>query len=201
MSSVAAPIRSGNSSRPPRPNVNASGGLPVKRSSGTARSVERGKQSQTAIRSRWKCIVPLGLPVVPDVNAISATSSAAVSTAANDEGLPASRASSPSAADVPNSAIDVSVGHCGRAASSSAASRASHSACVIAALVTMSVSSRARSSGIDPTAMPPAFMTANQHAACIGLFGARKSTRLPGTRPMSSTSTCAIRFAMASSSA
>ena len=39
---------------------------------------ERGKQSQIAITSRWKCIVALGSPVVPDVNASRLTSSAAV---------------------------------------------------------------------------------------------------------------------------
>ena len=31
--------------------------------------------------SRWKCIVPFGSPVVPDVNAIRQTSSLAVSQA------------------------------------------------------------------------------------------------------------------------
>ena len=37
-STVEAPIRSGNSTRPPSPNVKASGGEPVKRSVGSARS-------------------------------------------------------------------------------------------------------------------------------------------------------------------
>ncbi len=64
---------------------------------------------------------------------------------------------------------------------------------------TISVSSLARSSGIVPTAMPPAFSTANQHAACSGVFGERSSTRLPGTRPRSSTSTRAMRLARSSS--
>ena len=58
----------------------------------------RGKQSHIASTSRWKCIVPFGLPVVPDVKAMNATSSAAVSTAANRGGLAAARASTPSAA-------------------------------------------------------------------------------------------------------
>ena len=50
--SVAAPMRIGNSSNPPRPNVNASGGLPVNRSSAVARNVLRGQQSQAAMTSR-----------------------------------------------------------------------------------------------------------------------------------------------------
>ena len=42
---------------------------------------------------------------------------------------------------------------------------------------------------------------AYQQAASIGVFGARSSTRFPGSRPISSTSTPAMRFAVASSSA
>ena len=163
--SVEAPIRSGNSKSPPSPNVNASGGLPVNTSSAPARSIAGGQQSHAAIRSRWKCIVPLGLPVVPDVNAISAVSSAAVSTVAKLAAFPAIRASSASPASPPKKATCVSVGHCGRAASSSCASRASHSACEISAFVTISVSSFARRSGIVPTATPPAFSTPKKHAA------------------------------------
>ena len=60
ISSVAAPTRSGKSRSPPSPKVNASGGLPTKTSSGVAASVDRGKQSDAAITSRWKCIVPFG---------------------------------------------------------------------------------------------------------------------------------------------
>jgi hypothetical protein len=59
--------------------VKANGGDPQKTSSASALRTYRGKQSVTAITSRWKCIVPFPSPVVPDVNAISATSSAAVS--------------------------------------------------------------------------------------------------------------------------
>jgi hypothetical protein len=51
-SNVAAPTRNGNSSNPPSPNVNASGGLPVKRSSAVARGVGRGQQSHAARTSR-----------------------------------------------------------------------------------------------------------------------------------------------------
>ena len=134
------------------------------------------------------------------MNAISAVSVASVATSANVDGFSADRASTPSAASVSNSAMRSSVGHAGRARSSSSASRASHSACEASALVTMSVSSFARRSGIVATAIAPAFMIANQHAAIIGLLGPRSSTRLPGTMPRSSTSSCAIRFARASSS-
>ena len=45
------------------------------------------------------------------------------------------------------------------------------------------------------TQTPPAFITANQQAAIIGLLGPRRSTRLPGLRPISRTSTLARRFA------
>jgi hypothetical protein len=65
----------------------------------------------------------------------------------------------------------------------------------------MVVSSRARSSGIVPTAMPPALTTPNQQAASIGELAPRSSTRLPLTRPMSSTRTRAMRSACACSSA
>ena len=40
--------------------------------------------SHVASRSRWKCMQPFGTPVVPDVNAMIATSSAAVSTGSNE---------------------------------------------------------------------------------------------------------------------
>ena len=49
------------------------------------------KQSQIASTSRWKCIVPFGSPVVPEVKAIRQTSSAAVSTAAKVAGWPRHR--------------------------------------------------------------------------------------------------------------
>jgi hypothetical protein len=55
---VDAPMRIGISRMPPRPNVKASGGLPMKTSSGFALNVDFGQQSHMAITSRWKCIVP-----------------------------------------------------------------------------------------------------------------------------------------------
>jgi hypothetical protein len=63
---------------PPRPKVKASGGEPITMSSGVARSTWRGQHSQAASTSRWVCMAALGLPVVPEVKAISAMSSAAV---------------------------------------------------------------------------------------------------------------------------
>ena len=84
---------SGNTSSPPSPNVKASGGLPMKTSSRVARSTCGGQQAAAAITSRWKCSVPFGTPVVPEVKAISATSSLAVATVSKCAGLAAARAS------------------------------------------------------------------------------------------------------------
>src|SRR5688572_28745202 len=85
-STTEAPTRIGKHSVPPSPKVKATGGVPTKMSSLCALRIERGKRSHIATTSRWKCIVPLGLPVVPEVNAISATSSAAVGTLVNHSG-------------------------------------------------------------------------------------------------------------------
>ena len=118
--------------------------------------IERGKQSHIAITSRWKCIVPFGLPVVPEVKAISATSSAAVGTLLNAERLLQRQRCRASRARRRTSSGSASgKDRFGSAASSSASRRLSHSACVISALVMISVSSFARSSG----------MVADAHAA------------------------------------
>jgi hypothetical protein len=66
--------------------VNASGGVPQKMSSFCTLRIERGNASHIATTSRWKCIVPFGLPVVPEVKAMSATSSAAVGALVNQSG-------------------------------------------------------------------------------------------------------------------
>ena len=63
--------------------MNASGGVPQKTSSRVGFRHERGNASHIAITSRWKCMQPFGCPVVPEVKAISATSSSAVSAFAN----------------------------------------------------------------------------------------------------------------------
>ena len=94
VSAVDAPWRRGNASMPPRPKVKARGGVPQKISFGRTLRIDCGKQSHIARMSRWKCIVPLGSPVVPEVKAISATSSAAVSTARKSPGLRLSISSS-----------------------------------------------------------------------------------------------------------
>ena len=97
-STAEAPTLIGNSSRPPRPKVKASGGLPMKTSCAVACRQCGGQQRQMASTSRWKCIVPLGWPVVPEVKAISAQSSLAVSTFVNVAGWRSVRASRPSGA-------------------------------------------------------------------------------------------------------
>ncbi len=82
----------------------------------------------------------------------------------------------------------------------SSVSRESQSATLGRHISAMVESSPARSSGIVVTATPPAFRTANQQATSHGSLNPRSSTRLPGTRPRSSTRTAAIRFACARSS-
>ena len=71
--------------------MNASGGVPTKTSSGVGANDDGGNVSHTASTSRWKCIVPFGRPVVPDVNAIMQTSSDAVATFANVAGCRAAQ--------------------------------------------------------------------------------------------------------------
>ncbi len=86
---VDAPTAMGNSSKPPRPKVKASGGLPMNTSSGAGRSMCGGQQAQMAITSRWKCMVALGTPVVPEVKPKMQVSSAAVLTLVERGGWPA----------------------------------------------------------------------------------------------------------------
>ncbi|KAG1270961.1 hypothetical protein G6F64_015620 [Rhizopus arrhizus] len=62
------------------------------------------------------------------------------------------------------------------------------------------LSSLARSNGIVGTVTRPALIAASQDAAIIGLFGPRKSRRLPATSFMSSVSTRAMRLVSAASS-
>ena len=88
-SKVAAPARIGKTSRPPRPNVKPSGGVPVNTSVGWLCTRCFPKVSAMASTSRWKCMVALGTPVVPDVAASIATSSAAVTTSVKVPGLAA----------------------------------------------------------------------------------------------------------------
>ena len=98
---VAAPARNGKISSAPSPKVNASGGVPTNRSSGVGFSTCFENVSATASTSRWKCVVALGWPVVPEVKASSTTSSAAVGTAANGWAYAAARVVRSSAASPP----------------------------------------------------------------------------------------------------
>ena len=66
--------------------MNAIGGVPVKTSSASGLRTWCEKVSALST-SRWKCIVALGRPVVPEVNASMETSSAAVSTFVKSGGL------------------------------------------------------------------------------------------------------------------
>ncbi len=196
-STVDAPAWSGNSSTPPRPNVKAYGGVPVNTSSGDGRSTCREKVSQIASTSRWKCMVAFGRPVVPEVNASSATSSAEVATSSWVVGWPSRRALRPvsvpnSTTRTPRSPDSPSVPSTNRASTSARSSRA---------ISWMVASSPGRSNGIVVTATAPALSTPNQHAVSHGLLGPRNSTRLPGTMPSPSTSAWATRFAAASRSA
>src|ERR1700694_5138924 len=95
-STVEAPKRIGKHSIPPSPKVNASGGVPQKMSSLGPFRQERGKQSHIGITSRWKCIVPLGLPVVPEVRAIKGTPHDDVAALVNHSGCFSASSSSES---------------------------------------------------------------------------------------------------------
>src|SRR5258708_33244085 len=119
----------GKHSIPPRPKVKARGGVPQKTSSAAGTRQERGKQSHMAITSRWKCTVPLGLPVVPEVKAINATSSAAVSAFAKLPGFRAASAASEWAASSLQYTPDVSMDAAGLAGFDPAAKRSSPQPC------------------------------------------------------------------------
>ena len=64
----------------------------MKTSSGRGLIMYLEKVSAVASTSRWKCMATFGWPVVPEVDASMATSSAAVSTAVNVPSLAAHRA-------------------------------------------------------------------------------------------------------------
>ena len=125
-------------------------------------------------------MVALGSPVVPEVNARSAMSSLLVSTAVKSElacgSLSVRSLSSPKLTRCLRSVVFFA------AVSISSKSRISHRACEIFALFIMVSSSLARNNGMVATATAPAFSTASQIIAIIGLFGPRISTLLPETR-------------------
>ncbi len=76
--------------------MNASGGVPQKRSSAVGLSTWRGNRSHIASSIAVEVHRALGWPVVPLVKAIRQVSSAAVSQAVKVSGLPASAVSSAS---------------------------------------------------------------------------------------------------------
>ena len=137
-----------------------------------------------------------------------ATSSAAVSQVSKVAGLPAIRRSSSAVASAPDPNVtlrppgaritraggfhrELAIGRDPRVAQRQR-TRA------LSAMEVSSLGAQQRHRGTRRS--PPALSTPNQHAAIIGLFGPRSSTRLPGTSPRSSTSTWAMRFARSSSS-
>ena len=100
-SSAHAPARSGKTTSMPRPKVKASGAVQATTSSGASRRAWRPNVLSIDRMSRWKCIVIFGTPVLPDVGASSATSSAAVATLVNSPDLAAARAVRSSGASPP----------------------------------------------------------------------------------------------------
>ena len=171
-------------------------------SPGNARSTWRGQASHAAKISRWVCTAALGLPVVPEVKAIMATSSAAVEQAANSPFLRAARCANPAGSSITlNGTMVCSTACCCCAAASSSRSLASHRATVGRALSIISPSSLARSSGIVATAINPAFTTASHASAMPIELPPRSSTRLPGMSFKSSVSTCAMRLTRSCTSA
>ena len=136
-------------------------------------------------RSRWKCIVAFGSPVVPEVKPNSATSSRPVFTASNFTGFSsASRSSSASWLDVPSKPTTVFRNLLVLAqAVISSIRRVSHSAWLISALSTIADNSLARSIGMVLTTTAPTLVAASQQATIAGLLADRISTRLPGLIP------------------
>ena len=144
-----------------------------------------------ASTSRWKCMQPLGRPVVPEVKAISATSSAAVSTARYGSGRRAGERAAGRPGASPPYVVIRSPGTSALARSST--DRTSHSAWLHPGdRADRGAARAARCAASTVTATAPAFSTASQQAASQGVVGPRSSTRLPGTTPSSPVRTWAI---------
>src|SRR6266545_6154301 len=137
------------------------------------------------MRSRWKCIVALGSPVVPEVNPSSATSSRPVFTASNFTGLfSATRSSSASWLDVPSKFTTCLRNRLVFAhATSSSAMRLSVSASAISALSIILPSSPARSIGMVLTTTAPALVAASQAATSAGLLPGHRVLIRSGNNP------------------
>ena len=179
----------GTARAPPRPNVNASGGVPAKTSSGRGARMWRGERVADRRAGRGgSARSPSASPVVPDVNAISATSSAAVSTGSEPPSFAAaSRSSAPNASSSPSTGcsarrlLDLG-GHAVGGQRVGDLRLGDH---------------LRQLGGAQQRHRRDGDAAGHQHAEPagdeLGRVRARSSTRLPGTRPMSSTSTRAIR--------
>ena len=181
----------GKHTSPPSPKVNAIGGVPMHRSLAVMPSTCSANPRHIAITSRWKCMHPFGTPVVPDVNAMRATSSLAVATAGKApvcRAMARSSVSAPSPPQQRTARMDV---ESAAALASSSSSRASHRAALHCARSITMRSSPARSIGIVLTATMPALSVASHATVMKRPLKPRHSTRFPDTRPRSCTSTCA----------
>ena len=159
--------------------MKASGGVPVKTSSAVGRSTCCENVSALASTSRWKCMVAFGRPVVPEVNASSATSSAAVSTSSNRSDAGSTRSVMSSSASPPYATT--------RRPGMLGADEVVEEPVVAQGEVDLrdlgdgGAARRAAAAASSCTTTAPALSTPNQQATSHGLLGPRSSTRLPGT--------------------
>ena len=199
MSSVEAPTRKREhheAAEAERESERRRAGEHVVRRSAGARAWRTCRRSRARRGgSAWS---PSADPVVPEVKASSATSSAAVSTGVElvrRLHRPCARGRRPRRRRTRRS------GPC----RGSAAAQVVEEPVVAERDVDLRdlgtvLSSLGRSSGIVVTTTAPACSTPNQQATSHGLFGPRSRTRLPGTTPSSSTSTWATWLDVARSS-
>ena len=187
-STVEAPMCIGNSVRPPSPKVKASGGLPMKTSSGVgAQHVRReadAARHHVAVEVHRRLRLAGGAGgegeqagVVGggvDVGERRVVARHARLEAVGGRGVAEADDAREHAAITGRGSVELAAQrHVAERDRRPAPSRRSGRAPWRAA------------SASCATAMPPAFITANQQATSIGLLAARSSTRLPGTRPQS----------------
>ena len=162
-------------------------------SSGVACSTWRGQASQAASTSRCVCTTALGLPVVPEVKAIRAMSSPAVGQGANGPVWAAAKLASVTCPGAPlSNTMRCSPGCWACASCNSSTKLAAHKATLGCAFSMISPSSLERNMGMLATATRPAFTAASQASTMSIELPPRSNTRLPGTKPRSPVSTCAI---------
>ena len=140
------------------------------------------KVSAIASTSRWKCMVALGTPVVPDVAASMATSSAAVSTSSNVLGLAAHR-SARSSWPAPPYWIS---GRSGAALASSLGEPVVDSSRAGRVSSVSGPSSTLRSIGMVVTTTPPGLQhaePAGDQPGVVRARGAARAGRAPGRSP------------------